>query len=113
MDFKNILAQLKARPGLSIFGAALLFLILFKDKLKPKRKYRKRKPVKRKGSTRVTGVTRTTRSTRSTSSGRGYAAVGGGTIPYRYNKDGTIKKAQFVAGTVAARNRMSKLRKMK
>jgi len=46
-------------------------------------------------------------------SGKGYPAAGGGTIPFKYNKDGTIKKAWQVGGTVAAKNRMSRLRKNK
>jgi len=44
-------------------------------------------------------------------SGKGYPAVGGGYIPYKYNKDGTIKKAWQVGGTVAAKSRMRNLRK--
>jgi hypothetical protein len=42
---------------------------------------------------------------------KGYAAAGGGTIPFKYNKNGTIKSAQFVAGTLAAKRRMASLRK--
>jgi hypothetical protein len=42
---------------------------------------------------------------------KGYAAPGGGTIPFKYNKNGTIKQAQFVAGTLAAKRRMAALRK--
>ncbi|MGD0340268.1 MAG: hypothetical protein ABSA76_00970 [Bacteroidales bacterium] len=45
-----------------------------------------------------------------THKGNGYPAAAGGTIPFKYNKDGTIKKAWQVAGTVAAKHRMSKLR---
>lgn len=44
-------------------------------------------------------------------SGKGYPAAGGGYIPYKYNKDGTIKKAWQVGGTVAAKSRMRNLRK--
>lgn len=44
-------------------------------------------------------------------SAKGYAAVGGGTIPFKYNKDGSVKKAWQVAGTLAAKQRMSRLRK--
>ena len=44
-------------------------------------------------------------------SGKGYPAPGGGHIPFKYNKDGTIKKAWQVAGTLAAKNRMKKLRR--
>jgi len=43
-------------------------------------------------------------------SGKGYPAAGGGYIPFKYNKDGTIKKAQFVGGTLAAKHKMSLLR---
>jgi len=42
---------------------------------------------------------------------KGYPAAGGGTIPFKYNKDGTVKKAWQVGGTVAAKSRMSRLRK--
>ena len=42
---------------------------------------------------------------------RGYPAAGGGTIPFKYNKDGTVKKAWQVGGTLAAKQRMSRLRK--
>jgi hypothetical protein len=43
--------------------------------------------------------------------GKGYPAAGGGYIPFVHNKDGSIKKAQFVGGTLAAKRRMSALRK--
>jgi hypothetical protein len=46
-----------------------------------------------------------------TSRARGYPAAGGGTIPFKYNKDGTVKKAWQVGGTLAAKNRMRRLRK--
>jgi len=46
-------------------------------------------------------------------SGKGYPKVGGGFVPFVKNKDGSIKKAAFVSGTIAARNRMKKIRKMK
>ena len=42
---------------------------------------------------------------------RGYPAAGGGIIPFKYNKDGTVKKAWQVGGTLAAKQRMSRLRK--
>jgi len=44
-------------------------------------------------------------------SGRGYPKAGGGYIPFKRNKDGSVKKAWQVAGTVAAKSRMSKLRR--
>lgn len=44
-------------------------------------------------------------------SGRGYPKAGGGYVPFKKNKDGSIKKAWQVAGTVAAKSRMSKLRR--
>ena len=46
-------------------------------------------------------------------SGRGYPKAGGGYIPFKRNKDGSIKKAQFVAGTLAAKRRMASLRKQR
>jgi len=51
------------------------------------------------------------RSVNTRTKGRGYPAPGGGYIPYKYNKDGTLKKAWQVGGTLAARNRMRRLRK--
>jgi len=45
------------------------------------------------------------------SAGKGYPAAAGGYIPFKYNKDGTIKKAWQVGGTVAAKNRMRGLRR--
>jgi hypothetical protein len=44
---------------------------------------------------------------------KGYPAVGGGYIPFKYNKDGSVKKAWQVGGTIAAKNKMSKLRRAK
>lgn len=44
-------------------------------------------------------------------SGRGYPKAGGGFISFKRNKNGTIKNAKFVAGTVAAKNYMAKLRR--
>ncbi len=41
----------------------------------------------------------------------GYPKYGGGIVPFKRNKDGSIKKAKFVAGTVAAHNYMRSLRK--
>lgn len=43
--------------------------------------------------------------------GKGYPKVGGGYIPFKHNKDGSIKKAAFVSGTVAAKRRMAQLRR--
>jgi hypothetical protein len=48
---------------------------------------------------------------RKSSTGKGYPAAGGGYIPFKYNKDGTVKKAWQVGGTVAAKNRMARLRR--
>jgi len=46
-------------------------------------------------------------------SSKGYPAAAGGYIPFKYNKDGSVKKAWQVGGTVAARNRMRGLRRKK
>ena len=46
-------------------------------------------------------------------SAKGYAAAGGGFIPLKYNKDGSVKKASQVAGTLAAKQKMAKLRKLR
>jgi len=51
------------------------------------------------------------RSVGTRTSGKGYAAAGGGSIPFKYNKDGTIKKAWQVSGTLAAKQRMARLRR--
>jgi hypothetical protein len=71
------------------------------------------KTVIRGNRARVTrrNVARKTAAPVARSSAKGYAAPGGGTIPFKYNKNGTIKKAQFVAGTLAAKRRMASLRK--
>jgi hypothetical protein len=42
---------------------------------------------------------------------KGYPKYGGGFIPFVRNKDGSIKKAKFVSGTLAAHNYMKNLRK--
>jgi len=64
---------------------------------------------------RRTGGTRSgkpiPRSVGTRSSKKGYPKAGGGYIPFKKNKDGSIKKAWQVGGTVAAKSRMSKLRR--
>jgi hypothetical protein len=51
------------------------------------------------------------RSVNTPGSGKGYPKYGGGTIPFIYTKDGKLKQAKFVGGTVAAHNHMAHLRK--
>ena len=88
----------------------MLFPKMFRGVFSPQRKRRRRatrKPIIRKVSSSKP------RSRVSRTGGAGYAAAGGGTIPYKYNKDGTVKKAWQVGGTLAAKQRMSRLRKKK
>jgi hypothetical protein len=89
----------------------LAVAVLFFGKLFRRRAPRRRRRVVSKPAARRTSTRRTMPRSVGTSRGKGYPAAGGGTIPFKYNKDGTIKKAQFVAGTLAAKRRMATLRK--
>lgn len=91
------------------FGKPLKRILFGTRRIKHRRKY-----LVQKGRT----VTRSRRRTigrplpRSVGTGtKGYPAAGGGYIPFVRNKDGSIKKAQFVGGTLAAKRRMAQLRK--
>lgn len=64
-------------------------------------------------SPRRKAATRNKPAARRSTSGRGYPAAGGGYIPFKRNKDGSIKKAAFVGGTLAAKRRMAQLRKQR
>ena len=107
---KALFAQYKVPV---IIGAIVLFLFgtrAGKKIWKPTRRRRVRRRPVMKVKTR-TGNRRTV--TRTKNTGRGYPAAGGGYVPFKYNKDGSIKKAQFVAGTLAAKRRMATLRRKK
>lgn len=112
-DFLNkIITWVKANILLSVLLVMVALFFLGGRKLKRMvfgvRRRRKRR-ISNTGGTR-SGRT-LPRSVNTRGRGKGYPAVGGGTIPFKYNKDGTVKKAWQVAGTVAAKNRMSRLRK--
>ncbi len=113
MDFNNILAWIKTNWIIAILVAVVGILIFFPKQIrklmrgKPKR--RRRTVAKTKTITRGRTIPRSVGTKRSGS--KGYAAAGGGVIPFKYNKDGSTKKAWQVGGTVAAKSRMSRLRK--
>jgi hypothetical protein len=92
-----------------VFGKPLKRLLFGTHRVKHRKSYYISHPVKRRS------ITRTARKpiprSVGTHKGNGYPAAGGGTIPFKYNKDGSIKKAWQVSGTVAAKARMSRLRK--
>lgn len=105
---------------LAVVAVSVLFPRQFKKILGLSKPRRRRRP------RRVATVTRRRTTTRSRKplprsvgmskarvSGKGYAAAGGGYIPLKYNKDGSTKKAWQVGGTLAAKQRMSRLRKNK
>jgi len=98
--------------GVLIIVALLLVLFpravrrMFAAPRKRRRRTRSGKPLPRSVGRRRSLISRAGRRT-----GKGYPAVGGGTIPYKYNKDGTVKKAWQVKGTVAAKQRMARLRR--
>lgn len=120
--FDKIIAWVKANPliavlvgvaGLLMFGGGKIKRLLFGTR----RRKRRRRVTRTRTTTRRRTVRRTARrrlprsvGTRKTT-GKGYPAAGGGYIPFKYNKDGTVKKAWQVGGTVAAKNRMARLRR--
>ena len=114
----TIIDILKRYWVLSILAVVLIFGGLFGKPLRrmfaPARRKRRRsvKPVaRRRTRTRINRrpLPRSVGTRRA--KGRGYPKAGGGYIPYKKNKDGSIKKAAFVAGTLAAKRRMASLRK--
>jgi len=100
--------------GVLILVALLLVLFpravrrMFAAPRKRRRRTRSGKPLPRSVGTRRR---RRTTAPRARTTGSGYAAAGGGTIALKYNKDGTVKKAWQVKGTVAAKQRMARLRR--
>jgi len=117
----KIIAFIKANFIISIIAGIMLILIFFGKQVSkifaPPRRRRRRKAV-------TVTRTRTRRRTNrrplprsagrkrpATKSGKGYPAAGGGYIPFKYNKDGTSKKAWQVGGTLAAKQRMARLRR--
>lgn len=120
--FAEISAWLKAKPGNWIIAVAVVLgviLIFFGRQVRKlfghrRIKHRRYVPLRssrirhrsermRKPLPRSVGMHK--------ASGRGYPKVGGGHIPFKRNKNGTIKNAKFVGGTVAAKNYMAKLRR--
>lgn len=117
MDFINkVIAWIKANMVISII-IVLGVLFLFGKQLKrmlfgfPRRKKRKLTTSIKTGTARI--QTRNKKPLPRSVGTKGYPAPGGGYIPFRYNKDGTVKKAWQVSGTVAAKSRMSRLRRLK
>ena len=125
--FNGILSFIKTNYIISaLVGIVFIFLFfprLFKGltgkrrvKHRPGWKFAKSNPrAVKKPRRRRAGGTRSgkpmPRSVGTRSSKKGYPKVGGGYIPFKKNKDGSIKKAWQVGGTVAAKSRMSKLRR--
>lgn len=114
--FTKIMTWVKANILLAVGILAVVVFVLFPKQIKkmfaPPRR-RRRRNIRRS----VTVTRRRTRSNRKPiprsvgTSRRGYPAAAGGYIPFKYNKDGTVKKAWQVGGTVAAKNRMRGLRR--
>jgi hypothetical protein len=110
----KIMAWIKANKVITAVIALVALVAIPKTRKlifgAPKR--RRRRPVKIKSVSRG-GKTKTVTRNIAMPSGKGYAAAGGGIIPFKYNKDGSVKKAWQVGGTVAARQRMARLRRNK
>lgn len=106
----KIITWIKSNVLLAVLIGAAAGFVLFPKQIKrvlaPARRKRRRRitrnPAQKKSSHRT--IPRSVGT-------KGYAAAGGGYIPFKYNKDGTIKKAWQVAGTLAAKQRMARLRK--
>lgn len=125
----KIIDWIKSNILLAIAGALAVFLFLMPGIFKTRRKAVKHgpswylnqgKPLPQRLRTksgrplpRSVGVRRANRARSSTNSSKGYAAAGGGTIPFKYNKDGSVKKAWQVSGTLAAKQRMQRLRRQR
>ncbi len=117
LSFDKVLTWIKNNILVAVLVALVLLAFVASKQVskmfrgKPKR--RRRRTTTAATRTRATRTRATRTRATGSSSGKGYAAVGGGTIPFKYNKDGSVKKAWQVAGTVAAKQRMSRLRKNK
>lgn len=119
---EKIITWIKANIMLAVI-ALVAVVFLFGKQLKKllfgtTRRRRRRRPLYKTASvtrrrTRRTAPRKALPRSVGTRRGNGYPAAGGGTIPYKYNKDGTIKKAWQVGGTLAAKQRMSRLRRNK
>lgn len=94
-----------------LFAALLIFPKTMRKMFGGKTRRRRRRTARRTTARRTTARRTTARRTTARVTGKGYAAAGGGYIPLKFNKNGTPKKAWQVAGTVAAKQRMSRLRK--
>ena len=100
------------KRNLIVVGITLLFIVLafFPKLFKARRVVRRRRVVKpvTRSRARSRSLPRSVGSQKLT--GKGYPAAGGGYVPFKYNKDGSVKKAWQVGGTLAAKNRMKRLR---
>jgi hypothetical protein len=117
----TILALIKKNWIIALVVFAVIVFMIFPRQFKrlfssPRRHHRKRVTVKQ-SITRIRSKTKSGKpiprsaGRRPGGSNKGYPAAGGGYIPFKYNKDGSVKKAWQVGGTIAAKNRMSKLRR--
>ena len=115
--FDKIMTWIKSNVLMAALIGLVVIVVFFGSKVKrllfgSSRRRRRRNPVTR-SVTRTRSRRSLPRSVGTRANGKGYPAAGGGYIPFKYNKDGTIKKAWQVGGTVAAKSRMSRLRKAK
>ena len=119
---ENLIAIVKKNWIISVIVVIALTAIIFPRQVKrmfnPTRQKRRRRIVPGRTTRRTATRTRSRKplprsvGTKRVSS-KGYPAAAGGYIPYKYNKDGSVKKAWQVGGTVAAKNRMRGLRRKK
>ena len=119
----KIFTWIKSNMLLAGAGALALVLFMMPGIFKaPRKRVRHSRAYYAKRSSPVRRIQRTksgkplprsvgTRRAGAGTSAKGYAAAGGGTIPFKYNKDGSVKKAWQVGGTVAAKQRMARLRR--
>lgn len=94
-----------------VFGKPLKRIFFGTHRVKHRKSYYITHPVKHRSITRQMRKPLPRSVGTHKASGKGYPAAGGGYIPFKYNKDGSVKKAWQVGGTVAAKARMSRLRK--
>ena len=120
---ENLIAIVKKNWIISVIVVIALTAIIFPRQVKrmfnPTRRKRRRRVLisgrtrPRAGARRGRFIPRSVGTRKVRTSGKGYPAAAGGYIPFKYNKDGSVKKAWQVGGTVAARNRMRGLRRKK
>lgn len=113
----KIKEAIKKNPAILYYmiGALVLFVVfLFGKKLKRLFFARPRRRRVHRTVMKIRSISRGNRARKQLPRSvgtKGYPAAGGGYIPFKYNKDGTVKKAWQVGGTLAAKSRMSRLRK--